>query len=376
MMMRRKILCIFAAFMMLAMTGCGLVQNTPTTTTADSTADGATAIGDAQSLPLEGASIVLRISHTDNDSSMLSNTWNCYARTFKSYLETFSGGEMSAEIFPNSQLGDETSCIEQCSQGTVDIVLGAASGNLASWVPDFNVSDIPYLVENLDACNLVCQGEILNELNAELKDAGNMRVLSLMATAFRNLDTWKAPVETVDDLHGMKVRVQSIDAHTTMVDGWGAIPTTVSFSELYSAASTGVIDAFENPNYTLFMNNLYEAVNYVTETQHLANVCMCLISGKTFDGLTAEQQEWVQRAAAEARRTAIGAVSANNVNVMANLKESGVEIISLSEEQRAEFRDACYDTCVETVMRTVDPDFYQRFLNAYATAEEMLGLVG
>ncbi|WP_293008842.1 MULTISPECIES: TRAP transporter substrate-binding protein [unclassified Oscillibacter] len=372
--MKKRPLSILAMLLIATLlTGCGIVQNTPTVG-GPSTADGATAIGDTQSLPLAGASIVLKISHTDNDASMLSNTWNCYARTFKSFLETYSGGEMSAEIFPNSQLGDETSCVEQCSQGSIDIVLGAASGNLASWVPDFNVFDIPYLVDNLDAFNLVCQGTLLDELNTQLGAAGNMRVLSLMATGFRNLDTWNKRVESVNDLRGMKIRVQSIDAHTTMIKAWGAMPTTVSFSELYSAASTGVIDAFENPNYTLFMNNLYEAVNYVTQTNHLANTSMCLISGKTFDNLTAEQQRWVQKAAAEARRAAIGVVSANNVNVLANLKESGVEIISLSDEQLAEFRDACYETCKETVLQTVDAGFYQKFQDSYASAEKLLGI--
>ena len=158
-MSKKRISTFFA--LLLAMTllaGCGVVQNQPAEQTTDSAADSATTTtGDTQSRPLDGAEIVLKLSHTDNDISMLSNTWNCYARTFKSRLETLSGGTMTVDIYPNSQLGDETSTLEQCSKGTVDIVVGATCGNLATWVPNFNVFDIPYLMDDLDVCNLVCQ---------------------------------------------------------------------------------------------------------------------------------------------------------------------------------------------------------------------------
>ena len=372
-MYKKKIESLLALVMLLGiLTGCGVVQNEPTGQ-QNTAQDSAASTTNAQSRPLDGADIVLKLSHADNDTSMLANTWNCYARTFKSRLETLSGGTMTVDIYPNSQLGDETSTLEQCSKGTIDIVVGATCGNLATWVPNFNVFDIPYLMEDLEVCNLVCQGKILDELNGELNSSGNMQVLSLMATAYRNLDTWNAPVHNVSEVKGMKIRIQSIEAHTNMVKGWGAIPTSVAFSELYSAASTGVIDAFENANYTLFMNNLYETVKYITETNHLANACMSVMSSKTIDSLTDEQFQWVRGATTEARKAALGVVAANNVNVMDDLREKNIEIISLTDEEKAGFKDACYDLCVESVLQNVDGDFYQRFLDSYQEAAAFLG---
>ena len=92
--MKKKNLCLVSLLLVVSLlVGCGVVQNPPSDT-ADSqeqtSTDGTTATGDTQSLPLEGADIVLKLSHTDNDISMLSNTWNCYARTFKSRLEILS----------------------------------------------------------------------------------------------------------------------------------------------------------------------------------------------------------------------------------------------------------------------------------------------
>ena len=362
-----------AAVLILAMTACSSI--TPNAGTNNSAIQTDSSMSSAPATPLSTASIVLKVSHPDNDTSMLENTWNCYARTFKNSLEIYSNGEMTCELFPNDQLGDLTSCMEQCSQGVVDVCLSPATGNLASWVPNINVFDIPYIVGNIDACNLVCEGDIYRELSAQLEKAADMRLLSMFQTGFRNIDTWTAPVYSVGDLAGMKLRIQEIDAHIAMASAWKAVPTTVSFSELYSAATTGVIDGFENCNYTLFMKNLYETVNYITETQHLANVVCTLISGQVYNGLTPEQQAAVDRAAADARRATIGVVAANDVNVIAKLKNNGTEIITLSDEEKAAFKEACYEPCKETVLKTVDEDFYNRFLASYAEAETILGIV-
>lgn len=77
------------------LTGCNVVTNTPSSTVSTQTSESS-----QPAEPLEGASIVLRMSHGDNDTSMLENTWNAYARVFKKSLELYSGGEMTVEISP------------------------------------------------------------------------------------------------------------------------------------------------------------------------------------------------------------------------------------------------------------------------------------
>ena len=358
----------------MTLTSCGVVQTQPSD---NSDAEPSTTVSTSETTgpakPLEGATTVLRMSHGDNDTSMLENTWNCYARVFKKSIELYSGGKMTVEIYPNDQLGGTTSCLEQCSQGTLDIALSAAVGALAGWVPNVAVFDIPYLIDDIDVNNLVCQGAILDELSEDLQAASNMRLLSMIQTDFRNLDTWKAPVRSVSDMKGMKMRVQELAPHIAMVEAWGATPAAVAFTELYSAASTGVIDCYENCNYTLIMNNLYETVNYITETKHAANVCVCVMNEDSWEKLTAEQQDIVTRATYDARRATCGVVSANNVNIINKLEAAGVEIISLTDEERAEFKNACYDKAKATVMDTIDADFYNRFVAAYDAAASVMG---
>lgn len=368
---------LFASFLAasLLLSGCGVVQQEPAATAGAGSAEAAAvaAIASNPATPLEGASIVLRVAHPYNDTSILEQSWNCYARTFKSSVELYSGGEMTCEIFPNNQLGDATSCMEQCAQGTLDVCMSLSTGSLAGWIPNISVFDIPYIVDDIDAANLLCEGPILEELNSDLEQKGNLHIMSMMQTGFRNLDTMSKKVTTVEDLAGLKLRLQEIDAQIAMAEAWKAVPTTVAFSELYSAASTGVIDGFDNCNHILLLNSLYETVKYVTETQHLANVVVALISNETYSSLTPEQQDVIDRAADDARRATIGVVTANNINVIDTLQSNGVEIISLTDEERAAFKDACFDQSKESVLSMVDAGFYQRFTDAYASAKEMLG---
>lgn len=368
---------LFASFLAasLLLSGCGVVQQEPAATAGAGNVEAAAvaAIASNPATPLEGASIVLRVAHPDNDTSILEQSWNCYARTFKSSVELYSGGEMTCEIFPNNQLGDATSCMEQCAQGTLDVCMSLSTGSLAGWIPNISVFDIPYIVDDIDAANLLCEGPILEELNSDLEQKGNLHIMSMMQTGFRNLDTMSKKVTTVEDLAGLKLRLQEIDAQIAMAEAWKAVPTTVAFSELYSAASTGVIDGFDNCNHILLLNSLYETVKYVTETQHLANVVVALISNETYSSLTLEQQDVIDRAADDARRATIGVVTANNINVIDTLQSNGVEIISLTDEERAAFKDACFDQSKESVLSMVDAGFYQRFTDAYASAKEMLG---
>ena len=375
----KKLFALALTFAMICavLSGCGVVTTQPTAP-QEAAEEGETKAADPASTsaePLEGASIVLKVAHPDNDTSMLEQSWNCYARTFKSSLELYSGGEMTCEIYPNNQLGDAASCMEQCAQGTLDVCMSLSTGSLAGWIPNISVFDIPYVVDNLDACNLLCEGPIYREFNESLEETANLHIMSMMQTGFRNIDTVNRQVTGVEDLKGMKFRLQEVDAQIAMAKAWGAIPTTVSFSELYSAASTGLIDGFDNCNHILFLNNLYETVDYVTETQHLANVVVALMSSKTYDRLTPEQQSAVDRASADARRATLGVVAANNVSVTSKLQANGIEILSLTEEQKQAFKDACFDDSKESVLRVIDSAFYDRFIAAYNDAEALLGLV-
>ena len=93
----------------------------------------------------------------------------------------------------------------------------------------------------------------------------------------------------------------------------------------------------------------------------------------SWERLTEEQQDIVTRAAIDARRATLGVVTANNVNLLNELEESGVEIIALTDEERAKFSEACFEEAKAVALQSVEADFYENFMAAYENAKEMLG---
>jgi len=362
----------------LLMSSCNVVTEPPASSGAADAGSKVTAstlfVNGGTDTPLKGASVVLKMGHCDANVSLLEYPWNCYSRVFKNSLEIYTNGEVTCQIFPADQLGDLTSGLEQCVAGTLDVMASIPTGNFGVWESNISVFDIPYITSNLDVANLVCQGPVFRELRDSISEKAGITLLSICATAYRDLQSCKTPVKTPDDLYGMKFRTQQVGSHIAMAKAWGSIPSVVAWSELYSAASTGVIDAFENPDYAVLQNSLFEVVKYYTQTRHLVNTIGVVINTERFNSLTDTQQEAVLRAADDARRATLGTVAANQLNTIGKLQAAGIEIIGLTAEERKAFKDACYDEAKGVILDKVDPDFYQLFLDEYAKAEETLGI--
>lgn len=93
----------------------------------------------------------------------------------------------------------------------------------------------------------------------------------------------------------------------------------------------------------------------------------------SWNSLTEDQQAIIERAARDGKRATMGVVTANNVNIINRLEESGVEMISLTDEERQAFKDACSEQVQKIIDSTIDSDFYEQFMRAYADAENILG---
>ena len=171
--------------------------------------------------------------------------------------------------------------------------------------------------------------------------------------------TSNKPVESLDDLNGLKIRVPSIEAS---IEGWqalGANPTPMSFNEVYSSLQTGVIDGQENP--VLFASNarIQEVQNYLTMTNHVYGYVQLLGSDKTFDGLTEAETDAVIEAAEEATEYQNELVIQEEESSLDAMIDEGVEVIEVdtkpfeeavqrANEQLADKYDReLYDTIME-----------------------------
>lgn len=201
------------------------------------------------------------------------------------------------EIYPSSQLGGERDMIENVQLGTQDLVVTATTP-LGNFVPSMGVGELLYLIQDYDMADAVYQGEIGQQMLADCS-AANMKGLGFTEVGFRMLCTNK-PIESVEDLAGLKLRVMENQMH---VDGWKALgcdAITMGWADAYAGVQQSTIDAVEVPYSLIYSNSVYDVCKYVSETSHIYTAQCFLMSMNAWNKLSAEEQAIWQECATEA----------------------------------------------------------------------------
>lgn len=201
------------------------------------------------------------------------------------------------DIYPSSQLGGERDMIEAVQLGTQDLVVTATTP-LANFVPSMGAGELLYLIEDYDMADAVYQGDIGKQLLEDCT-AANMKGLGFAEVGFRMLCTNK-PIETVNDLTGLKLRVMENQMH---VDGWktmGCDAITMGWADAYAGVQQGTIDAIEVPYSLIYANSVYDVCKYVAETYHIYTAQCFLMSTNAWSKLSADEQAIWQECATEA----------------------------------------------------------------------------
>ncbi|AOY76074.1 TRAP transporter substrate-binding protein [Clostridium formicaceticum] len=238
--------------------------------------------------------IVLRLADTHNEGYVTVRA----DREFARLVEEKTNGRVKVEVYPGAQLGDEKATIEQAQFGAIDFVRTSISP-LSEFNKDLGILMLPYLYRDVDHMFSVLDGEIGENFLASLQE-NNLLGLTWFDGGARNFYNTKQEIKTVDDLKGMKIRVQESKLMMDLVTALGAIPTPMPFGDVYSGLQTGVIDGAENNWPSYFSTSHYEVAKYYTVDEHTRAPEVILISKMTFDKLSSEDQEAIKEAAKEA----------------------------------------------------------------------------
>lgn len=213
------------------------------------------------------------------------------------YLEAATDGRITMEVFPGGQLGDERTTIEQVQLGVIDVVRTSTSP-VGEFYEPMGVYSLPYIFRGESHMWKVVQGPIGKELLDGLREA-DMVGLAYYDSGSRNFYTTETPIESVDDLEGLRMRTQQSQVVLDMMEALGAEPVPMAFEEVYSSLDTGVIDGAENnfPSYGPFGVQHYEVAPHFTLDGHARVPEVVMISQETMDSLSAEDQALVREAA-------------------------------------------------------------------------------
>ncbi|MBS3669547.1 MULTISPECIES: TRAP transporter substrate-binding protein [Halomonadaceae] len=271
---------------------------------------------------------------------------------FAELVEEGTNGELIVDVGGNAQYGDDMEAITQMRMGTLAFSTNS-QGSTSSVVPQFSVLGLPFLFNSLPNAWEVMDGEVGDELK-RLSEEKGLVLLALWDNGIRHVSNNVRPIETPDDLEGLKIRTPPDEMTVDIFEALGANPTPMNFSELYIALEQGVVDGQENPLMNIYSSKLHEVQDYISLTGHKYESTPLLMSKMVWDTLSPEYQEVIQQAAVEAGEFNRQASLEADEALRSKMEEAGVAFNEVNPEPFIEATSSVYDQWAEEYPELVE----------------------
>ncbi len=258
----------------------------------------------------------------------------------KKFAETVaakSGGKIKVNLFYNGTLGSDQAVVSAMKGGTIEMSV-MNSGILASEAKELAIFDFPFLFASERESDAIVDGPVGRKMHA-LLEAKGLVGLSYWELGYRQMTNSKRPLNKVEDIEGLKLRVIPNPINVAWVKALGANPTPLPFPEVYAAMEQKAIDGQENPISVIAANKFWEVQKNIALTNHQYNPQSVIFSKKVWDTLTPVEKKLIDDAADDAaafqRKESRAAVAAN----LELLKKNGMTVTQFSPAEVAKLRD-------------------------------------
>ena len=305
--------------------------------------------------PVIAETVVLKLGWTTSDGA--TDPYAITARQFAMALEKEAPGQFKVEFFPNRALGDEKEMLEGLSFGTLHMAV-ITNAPIASIEPAFQINDMPFLYSDEKKAHAILDGKAGQELMKKL-EAKNIIGFGFAEGGFRQMINNVRPVNSPQDVEGIKWRVMQNPVYIGMFRSLGGNAVPMAWGEVFTAVQQGTIDGLEIPIAVIQNNGYYEVTKYLSLTNHTYSALGVLMSQKTWGKLAPAQQNAVRKAA----RTAIEKERTMNMEnvkkLVEKLSQEGMQVNSIKDtapfQQKVkpvyeEFRPSIGDDIYELVM--------------------------
>lgn len=265
------------------------------------------------------------------------------AEKWKELAEEESDGRLELNLYPSSQLGDEADMIELAINGNNVITL-TAHDFLMDYVPDFGIMNAPYLVEDEEELFYLTETEWFEGLEADLENDFGLEMISKNTFYGKRHLMTQQPVETPEDLQGMKIRVPDNRLFTSSFSAMGASPTPLPLGDLYSSLNQGVIDGAENPLPVLTGSRTHEVTDHLALTGHMTVAAAWVGSSEVMDDLPDDLEKILKNTSKEAGEYGQDLVKAEEEETLQSLKEEGMNIHEVDQSLFEEEAKDIYDS--------------------------------
>lgn len=274
-------------------------------------------------------------------SSLTGSSHGIGISKFKEMIEKETNGRIKMQLFPDGQMGNDQSMMDSLKMGTLDMMV-TSSAPIANTTKTFLVFDLPFLFTSEKVADAVLDGPAGQEILDTLKGTGLIGLV-FWENGFRNITNSKKPINTPDDLKGLKIRTMQNPIHLESFKTWGANPVPLPFNEVFTALEQKVIDGQENPNTLIYDASFYEAQKYLTITRHFYTPFVLMIGQKTWDKLSEKDQKLIQKIALETRDFERRVNRENDTKYLELMKQKGVSINEVSPQDIEKFKASAKD---------------------------------
>lgn len=256
---------------------------------------------------------------------------------FKKRAEELTKGQVTVEVYPNSQLYKDKEEMEALQLGAVQMLAPSLAKFGPLGVKEFELFDLPYIFDDYNDLHSVTMGPVGQQLFAKLEPKG-IKGLAYWDNGFKSFSA-NTPIKTPADLKGKKLRIQSSKVLEAQMKALLSIPQTMAFSEVYQALQTGVVDGTENPVSNFYTQKMHEVQKYLTVSDHGYLGYAVIVNKQFWDGLPADVRGQLETAMKEATEYANKIAKEKNDQDLESVRKSGkTEVTVLSAEEKAAFK--------------------------------------
>lgn len=268
--------------------------------------------------------------------------------TFAKEVEKNTNGRIVIKNFFSGSLGGEREVMESVQLGTQELGHNS-TGPVPNFVPETAILDVPFLFRDKAHARAVLDGPIGQALLAKFEPKG-FKALAWTENGVRHMTNNRRPVNSPDDLRGLKMRTMENPVHVAAYKGLGIVTTPMAFPEVFTALQTGTIDGQENPLSVIMAANFDQVQKHITLTGHVYSPSVFLMNKAVFDKLSKSDQQIFLDAAKVGAKANRARVDKDDEGGVAELRKRGMTVVENVDKSKF----------IE-VMAPVFKDFEKRF---------------
>jgi len=288
-----------------------------------------TLIAAGAALFLHGAALAqvveLKLGHVGEPGSLFQLSADEYAKRVNAKL----AGKVKVVTFGSSQLGGDKEMIQKLKLGTIDMAL--PSTVMTSEVDLFGIFEMPYIVKDRAHMARIEKEVFWPSIAPETEKKG-VKVLAVWENGYRHITNNKKPIKGPDDLKGIKLRVPEGKWRVKMFQDYGANPSPMKFSELFTALQTGVMDGQENPFTQIYSAKLHEVQKFLSLSGHVYTPAYLIAGSRRYATLPADVRKVLEETARETQAFVYATAAKEDSELLGKLKQSGIQVNEVDKD--------------------------------------------